>query len=127
MQFPKELKYTKDHEWAKILGNTVVVGITEHAQSALGDIVFVDLPKPGRELKKGEVFGVVESIKAVSELYAPVAGKVLEVNSELANEPAKMNQDPHGDGWILKMECNDDASKSGLLSSDDYQKLVEAL
>ncbi len=127
MQFPKELKYTKDHEWAKIQNQNVTVGITEHAQSALGDIVFVDLPKPGRVLKQGEVFGVVESIKAVSELYAPVAGKILEVNAGLVDEPAKLNQDPHGTGWILKMESPDAASHEALLSAEEYQKLVESL
>ncbi len=126
MRFPAELKYTKDHEWAKVEGKTVTVGITDHAQSALGDVVFVELPPVGRMLKKGETFGVVESIKAVSDLYAPVAGKVLESNSALPNEPSKVNQDAYG-SWMVKIELADPASTSDLMDAGSYQKYVESL
>ena len=127
MRFPSELKYTKDHEWALIQGKTVTIGITDHAQSALGDIVFVDLPKPGRNLKKGETFGVVESIKAVSDLYAPVTGTVLEIHSALSNDPSLVNKDPHVKAWMLKIEVTDPASLQDLMDAEAYSKYVETL
>lgn len=127
MKFPSELKYTKDHEWAKVEGTQVTVGVSDHAQSSLGDVVFVDLPKVGRELKAGEVFGVVESIKAVSDLYSPVAGKVTAVNSDLANEPSKVNHDPYGSAWLVKIELADPSSVSSLMSAQDYQAFVASL
>lgn len=127
MRFPKELKYTKDHEWAKIEGNQITVGITDHAQSSLGDIVFVELPKVGRELKAGETFGVVESIKAVSDLYSPVTGKVVAVNEEVVSEPSALNQDPQGSAWLLKMEATDLSSASALMDSESYTRFVETL
>jgi len=127
MRFPENLKYTKDHEWALIDGNKATIGITDHAQSALGDVVFVDLPKVGREVKVGDTFGVVESIKAVSDLYSPVAGKVVEVNTKLADNPALINQDPHGGAWIVKMEITNPGSLSSLLNAGDYSKLVDSL
>lgn len=127
MKFPAELKYTKDHEWAKASGTTLTVGVTDHAQSALGDIVFVDLPQVGRTLKAGETFGVVESIKAVSDLYAPVAGKVIEVNSSLADDPSRINKDPYSDAWLIKIEAADTASINGLMDAASYTKLVETL
>ncbi|MBL7715949.1 MAG: glycine cleavage system protein GcvH [Bdellovibrionales bacterium] len=127
MNFPGDLKYTKDHEWAKVEGNQVTVGVSDHAQSSLGDVVFVDLPKVGRELKVGEVFGVVESIKAVSDLYSPVAGRVTAVNGDLANEPSKVNQDPYGSAWLVKMELTDPSSLSSLMSAKDYQAFVASL
>ena len=127
MQYPTNFKYTKDHEWALIEGNKVTVGITDHAQSSLGDMVFLDLPKVGRELKAHETFGVVESVKAVSDLFSPVGGKVLEVNSPLIQEPAVLNQDPHGKGWLIKLELTDKNSVSALMDSAAYTKLVESL
>jgi glycine cleavage system H protein len=127
MTFPKELKYTKDHEWAKVEGNTITVGITDHAQSALGDIVFCELPQPGRVLKAHETFGVVESIKAVSDLYAPLAGKVLASNTDLPNSPSDINQDPYGKAWLIKLEIADTSALKDLMDADAYSKYVETL
>jgi glycine cleavage system H protein len=127
MNFPKELKYTKDHEWAKIEGNKVTVGITDHAQNALGDVVFVELPSPGKELKLGQAFGVVESIKAVSDLYSPVTGKVISVNSDLASEPSKVNHDPYKGAWLVQIEVTDPSSLKDLMDADSYTKLVASL
>jgi glycine cleavage system H protein len=127
MGYPSELKYTKDHEWARANGKVVTVGITDHAQSALGDIVFVELPEPGKTLKAGDSFGVVESIKAVSDLYAPIAGKVTEVNSSAVSEPSMLNRDPHGEAWLIKLEVADPASISSLMDSSAYEKYVKSL
>lgn len=125
MNFPKELKYTKDHEWAKIDGKIATIGITDHAQSALGDVVFVELPKAGRVLKKGETFGVVESIKAVSDLYSPLDGKVVEVNSALPDDPSAVNKDPYGAAWMVKIEVG--APPADLMDSAAYSSLVASL
>ncbi|MEK6579043.1 MAG: glycine cleavage system protein GcvH [Bdellovibrionota bacterium] len=127
MKFPNDLKYSKDHEWAKVEGKNITVGVTDHAQSALGDIVFVELPAVGRQLKKGETFGVVESIKAVSDLYSPVTGKVTAVNAELTGDPAKINSDPHGNAWMIKLEITDPASMSDLMDASAYTKFVDTL
>lgn len=127
MSFPESLLYTKDHEWAKIENQLVTVGITDHAQKALGDIVYVELPKVGRVLKKGETIGVVESIKAVSDLYSPVSGKVIEINSELLKDPSEVNRDPHGKAWIAKLESSDPNPQEGLMSSQDYTQYVNSL
>src|SRR4051812_26946406 len=108
-RFPADYKYSKDHEWAKVEGKTVTVGITDHAQSALGDVVFVELPAVGREVKKGDTFGVVESIKAVSDLYAPISGKVSAVNTTLPDDPALINREPHTGAWIVKIEASEPA------------------
>ena len=127
MSYPMNLKYTKEHEWAKMEGGVVTVGITDHAQRALGDVVYCELPAQGRVLKVGEAFGVVESIKAVSDLYAPVAGKVLEINQSLVSEPAQLNQDPHQSGWMIKLEGVDQKALDSLMSADEYTKYVESL
>jgi glycine cleavage system H protein len=127
MPFPADLKYTKDHEWAKIEGKQVTIGITDHAQKALGDIVYVDVPTEGRVLKKHETFGVVESIKAVSDLYAPVAGKVVAANKQLADDPALVNRDPYGGAWMIKLELADPAAASDLLDASAYTQYVESL
>ena len=127
MRFQKELKYTQDHAWARIEGKTVTIGITDHAQSSLGDVVFVDLPKVGRELKKGETFGVVESIKAVSDLYAPVTGKVLEVHSGLSDDPSLINKSAHDQGWMVKIEITDPSSTSDLMDETAYTSYVQSL
>ena len=127
MRFPNDLKYSKDHEWAKIEGNKATIGITDHAQSSLGDVVFVELPAVGRTLKKGETFGVVESIKAVSDLYAPLTGKVVEVNSALPDDPAKINREPHTGAWIVKMEMTDTSSAADLMDAAAYEKFVATL
>jgi glycine cleavage system H protein len=125
MRFPAELKYTKDHEWLKVEGKIATIGITDHAQSALGDIVYVDLPKVGRELKPHDTFGVVESIKAVSDLYSPTAGKVVEINSGLINDPALINRDPHAGAWMIKMELSGEAT--GLMDAAAYEAYVSTL
>jgi glycine cleavage system H protein len=127
VKFPENLKYTKDHEWAIFENNTVTVGITDHAQKALGDIVYVELPQVGRVLKKGETFGVVESIKAVSDLYSPVSGKVTEVNSKLTDDPSQINRDPHTSAWMIKIESTDTSTQEGLLEASAYTKYVESL
>lgn len=127
MHFPDKLRYTRDHEWALLEGNTVTVGITDHAQAALGDIVYVDLPKVGRELKAHETFGVVESIKAVSDLYAPLAGRVKEINSAVVEDPSLLNREPHTQGWMLKLEISDTSQLSGLMDAAAYSAYVDSL
>jgi glycine cleavage system H protein len=123
MSYPADRKYTKQHEWIKVVGQQALVGITDHAQEALGDIVFVDLPKVGQEMKEGSTFGTVESVKAVSDLYAPATGTVTEVNQELATSPEQVNQDPHG-SWMLKMTLKDPGALADLLSSTAYDQFV---
>jgi glycine cleavage system H protein len=123
-QNPKNLRYTKDHEWARRDGGTVVVGVTAHAQEALGDVVYVELPKVGDTMTAGSPFGVVESTKAVSELFAPVSGKVTKVNSALADEPSTINTDPYGAGWIVELTPSEPAQLDGLMDADAYGELV---
>jgi glycine cleavage system H protein len=123
MAYPTDRKYTKEHEWIQSNGNRASVGITEHAQESLGDIVFVELPKVGAELTAGKAFGTVESVKAVSDLYAPASGTVSEVNAELATAPEKVNQDAHG-SWMVKITLKNPKELDGLLSSSDYDKFV---
>ncbi len=122
---PQDLKYTKDHEWARQQGNLVTVGVTDHAQEALGDVVYVELPKVGSTVTAGKQFGVIESTKAVSELYAPVSGKVVKVNDDLTNEPNTVNTDPYGEGWIIEVELSDTKQLDGLLSADAYADLLK--
>src|SRR5277367_435849 len=117
---PKDLRYTKEHEWARRTGSTVVVGVTAHAQEALGDVVYVDLPKVGATLAAGSSFGTVESTKAVSELFAPLGGKVVKVNQALADEPHLINQDPYGKGWICEVEPSDGTAFEGLMDAEAY-------
>jgi glycine cleavage system H protein len=124
MAYPEAYRYTKEHEWIELAGKTGKVGITDYAQSTLGDIVFVELPKPGAALTRGKVFGSVESVKAVSDLYSPVTGTVLTVNEELATAPEKINSDAHG-AWILTVELADPAEVSLLLSAADYETFVK--
>ncbi|MFH1826469.1 MAG: glycine cleavage system protein GcvH [bacterium] len=119
---PDNLKYTKDHEWVKIEGNKATVGITFFAQDQLGDVVFVELPEVGKELKAHDEFGVVESVKSVSSLYCPLSGKLVEVNAELNNAPQLINEDPYGKAWIMKLEVTKPDEVNSLLSSADYQK-----
>ena len=121
---PKNLRYTKDHEWARRDGGTVVVGVTAHAQEALGDVVYVELPKVGDTMTAGSPFGVVESTKAVSELFAPISGKVTKVNSALADEPSTINSDPYGAGWIVELTPSEPAQLDGLMDADAYGELV---
>ncbi|MGC2323013.1 MAG: glycine cleavage system protein GcvH [Terriglobales bacterium] len=121
MNYPSELKYTKDDEWLKTDGDTGAIGITDYAQNALGDIVFVELPKVGAEVTAGKPFGTVESVKAVSELFAPVSGTVTAINEELATAPEKVNQDPYG-AWMVKVKLKDQGEAGKLMSSADYEK-----
>jgi len=122
---PADLRYAKSHEWVKLNGDgTALIGITDYAQNSLGDITYVQMPKSGAILKAGETFGVVESVKAASDLYSPISGKVVEVNSALDNTPEMVNTAPYGDGWMVKLEVTDTASASGLLDADSYGKIV---
>lgn len=123
MAYPKDLKYTKEHEWIQVNGNSANVGITDHAQESLGDIVFVELPKVGAQLHAGKTFGTVESVKAVSELFAPASGKVTAVNDALNQSPENINKDAHA-AWMIKIELSNPAELNGLLSADDYEKYV---
>jgi glycine cleavage system H protein len=122
MSIPEGLKYTKDHEWVKIDGNTAVIGITDFAQGELGDIVYVDISTVGQEIGEHEIFGTVEAVKTVSDLYMPVTGKVLEINPALDARPEKVNEDPYGDGWMIKVEVK--GSTDGLLSAAQYKELI---
>jgi glycine cleavage system H protein len=124
MNFPAELKYTKDHEWIKVEGNEATIGITEFAQSELGDIVYVDIASLGKEVAKDEVFGTVEAVKTVSDLFMPVTGTVTEINPALNNQPDLVNADPYGEGWMVKISIADVSEIDGLLSADDYKAVV---
>jgi glycine cleavage system H protein len=123
MAYPADFKYTKEHEWINVDGTNAAIGITNYAQESLGDIVFVELPKVGAELTAGKTFGSVESVKAVSDLYAPASGTVTEVNIDLATSPEKINKDAHG-AWMLKISLKNPGELSGLLSAADYEKFV---
>lgn len=123
MAYPADFKYTKEHEWIKVDGNVGTIGITDHAQEALGDIVFVELPKVGTSISAGKSFGTVESVKAVSDLFAPVSGTVTEVNQELATAPEKVNSEPHK-AWMVKVTVTNPGELNGLLSAADYEKFV---
>jgi len=123
MSYPNDLKYTKEHEWIKVDGSTATIGITHYAQESLGDIVFVELPKLGTEITIGKTFGTVESVKAVSDLYAPASGTVADVNAELATAPEKINKDAHNT-WMIKLTLKNPAETAGLLSAADYEKFV---
>jgi glycine cleavage system H protein len=123
MPYPTDRKYTKEHEWLQVHGNTATVGITDYAQESLGDIVFVEAPKVGAELTAGKTFGTVESVKAVSDLFAPASGTVTEVNADLATSPEKVNKDAHG-SWMVKMTLKDPGELNTLLSAADYEKFV---
>jgi glycine cleavage system H protein len=122
LNIPEDLQYTKSHEWVRIEGETATIGITDHAQDELGDVVFVELPEEGDTFDAGESFGTVESVKAVSDLYTPVGGEVVEVNSALEDAPENINEDPYGEGWIVKLRTTDEAD---LLSPEEYEKVVE--
>jgi glycine cleavage system H protein len=124
MNFPSELKYTKDHEWIRIEGNTAIIGITEFAQRELGDIVYVDINTVGKEVAQEEVFGTVEAVKTVSDLFMPITGTVSQVNDKLDANPELVNQDPYGDGWMVKVEISDASQVDSLLSADDYKAQI---
>ncbi|HZA45932.1 MAG TPA: glycine cleavage system protein GcvH [Rubrobacter sp.] len=122
MSVPGDLQYTKSHEWVRTEGDTATIGITDHAQDELGDVVFVELPDEGTTLDAGESFGTVESVKAVSDLYTPVGGEIVEVNSALNDAPEKINEDPYGEGWIVKLRTSGEAE---LLSAEGYEKVLQ--
>jgi glycine cleavage system H protein len=124
MNFPDNLKYTKDHEWVRVEGGNAVIGITDFAQGELGDIVYVEIETQGEELAKEQVFGTVEAVKTVSDLFMPVSGKVLEVNPKLTTNPEGVNKDPYGEGWMIRIAIKDAAELSHLLSAADYKNLV---
>jgi glycine cleavage system H protein len=124
-QIPENLRYAKSHEWARLEGDTAVVGISDFAQSQLGDIVYVELPEVGEEYSQGQAMGVVESVKATSDMYAPLSGKVLEVNEALMDDPAVVNQDPYGAGWIVRLQVSSPAEWGGLLDAAAYARVVE--
>lgn len=124
--YPDNLRYTKEHEWVRVEGGTGVVGITHHAQNELGDIVYVDLPKVGAAVSIGAAFGSVESVKAVSDIYAPVSGEVLEVNDALTGSPEKLNADPHGEAWLVKLKLTNPSEVDQLMSAADYQAYLGA-
>jgi glycine cleavage system H protein len=125
MEFPDNLKYTKEHEWVRVEGGKAVVGITDHAQDELGDIVFVELPEVGSEVEQNETFGTVESVKAVSDLFSPLSGEVLEVNETLKDEPELINSSPYKDGWMLVVDISDESELNSLLSAKEYEAYIE--
>lgn len=124
MNVPAELKYTKEHEWVRVEGEEAFVGITDYAQSQLGDIVFVEVETEGDELEAGDTFGSIEAVKTVSDLYMPISGEVLEFNSELEDQPDLVNKDPYGKGWIIKVKIGDESQLDGLLSADAYKASI---
>lgn len=124
---PEDLYYTKDHEWAQVDENIVTVGVTEYAQEALGEIVYVELPEEGQKVTQGEPFGVIESVKAVSDLYAPVSGTVIEINSGLNDDPGVLNDDPMNNGWLVRIEMDSEKELANILRVPDYKKLIADL
>ena len=124
MNIPQELKYTKDHEWVKIEGNVATIGVTDFAQGELGDIVYVEVETVGETMEREEVFGTVEAVKTVSDLFLPLAGEILEFNESLEDTPEKVNTDPYGDGWMVKMKISDETEVSSLMSADEYKDLI---
>lgn len=123
-RIPEDYYYTKDHEWAQVDENIVTVGITEFAQDSLGEIVYVELPEEGQKVTQGEPFGVVESVKAVSDLYAPVSGTVIEINQPLGDDPSVLNDDPVNDGWLIRIEMDSEKELASLMRAPDYKKLI---
>ncbi len=126
MNFPSDLKYTKDHEWVKVSGSEATIGVTDFAQKELGDIVYIDISTVGETVEKEQVFGTIEAVKTVSDLFMPVSGKVLEVNKDIDSAPESVNTDPYGKGWIIKISITDAKQLDGLLSVDTYKKLIGA-
>jgi len=126
MEAPDDLKYSKEHEWIRVDGDTGVVGITDYAQSELGDVVYVELPQIGQELTSGEPFGTIEAVKAVSELYSPASGEVVEINDKLEGDPALVNQSPYGDGWMIRLKLKSPDDLSGLMDAAGYKSMIGA-
>lgn len=126
MKLPDNLKYTQDHEWILVDGDVATVGITDFAQGELGDIVFVEIETEGETLDKGEIFGTVEAVKTVSDLFMPVTGEVIEVNEALADNPEAVNKDPYGKGWMIRIKISDESEIAKLMTAEDYKKMIEA-
>ena len=124
MNFPEELKYTKDHEWVKLEGDVAVIGVTDFAQTELGDIVYIEVDTVGETIDAEEVFGTIEAVKTVSDLFLPVNGEIIEFNEDLEDSPEKVNEDPYNEGWIVKVKVNDVAAVEGLLSAEEYKALI---
>ncbi len=124
MHIPAELKYTKDHEWARIEGEVATVGITDYAQSELGDIVYVELPEVGKKTKQADSFGTIEAVKAVSDLFAPLSGEIIEINHTLSDQPEVINKDPYGEGWLVKIKVSNKSEISKLLDKSKYEELI---
>ena len=124
MNIPENLKYTKDHEWIRVEGNAGYIGITEYAQGELGDVIFVELPAIGKKFQHGEIFGTIEAVKTVSDLYSPIGGEIMEVNKAVQETPEIVNKDPYGKGWMVKVELSNAAEVDGLLSADQYKELI---
>jgi glycine cleavage system H protein len=126
MNIPSNLKYTKDHEWVKIEGDIATIGVTDFAQSELGDIVYVEVETVDETLEAEEIFGTVEAVKTVSDLFLPLSGEIIEFNESLEDEPEKVNSDPYGEGWMIKVKCSDLSQVDGLMSAEDYKELIGA-
>ncbi|NQV53420.1 MAG: glycine cleavage system protein GcvH [Flavobacteriales bacterium] len=126
MNIPADLKYTKDHEWVKVDGDTAVIGVTDYAQGELGDVVYIEIESEGEALDQEEVFGTVEAVKTVSDLFMPISGEVIEVNGALADAPETVNNDPYGDGWMIKVRISDASQLDDLMSADDYKTEIGA-
>jgi len=124
MNIPSNLQYTKDHEWAKIENGVATIGITDFAQGELGDIVFVELPEAGKSFNAGDAFGTIEAVKTVTDLFSPISGKIVAINEGLDSDPGKVNSDPYGDGWLVKIRLSDPDEKDGLMSSIAYEKII---
>ena len=124
MSLPEDLKYTKEHEWLKVDGETAIIGITEHAQSELGDIIFIEFPNVDQKIEKNEPFGTIEAVKTVADLFAPVSGKVIEINETLEDNPEFVNSDPYVNGWIVKVSISDISELEELMSADKYEELI---
>jgi len=124
MNFPDDLKYSDDHEWVRVEGDVATIGITDFAQSELGDVVFVEIETEGDDLSKGDTFGTVEAVKTVSDLFMPISGQVIEVNSAIEDAPESVNEDPYGNGWMIKVKLSDTSELDGLMSQADYQGMV---
>jgi len=125
MSLPEDLKYTKEHEWLKVDGETAIIGITEHAQSELGDIIFIEFPNVDQKIEKNEPFGTIEAVKTVADLFAPVSGKVIEINETLEDNPEFVNSDPYVNGWIVKVSISDISEMEELMSADKYEELIK--
>ena len=125
MSLPEDLKYTKEHEWLKVDGETAIIGITEHAQSELGDIIFIEFPNVDQKIEKNEPFGTIEAVKTVADLFAPVSGKVIEINETLEDNPEFVNSDPYVNGWIVKVSISDTSELEELMSADKYGELIK--